>query len=111
MHLHADVKVYINGQQINFSQSKYQLRNSFVHFEDGNGEVAHVHAAGLTVGYMLKSLGIDFNSNCIIVESESYCSEKDKKLKFYINNKINKEFDKYIIKDVDKILVSYGNES
>jgi len=110
-HLHSDVKVYINGQAIDFSQRKYQLASSFIHFEEGIGDVIHTHATGLTIGHMFKSLSMDFNNNCIIFESKSYCDENDKKLKFYVNGQPNKEFDNYIIKDLNKILVSYGNEN
>ena len=110
-HLHADVKVYINGQQIDFSQRKYQLQNSFIHFEDGIGDIIHTHATGLTIGHMLKSLGIDFDNNCIVVEGQSYCNEGNKKLKFYVNRQLNNQFDNYVIKNLDKYLIFYGDES
>ena len=66
-HLHADVKVYINGQSIDFSQRKYQLASSFLHFEEGIGDVIHTHATGLTIGHMFRSLGMDFSNNCLVV--------------------------------------------
>jgi|SRR3989338_1314729 len=110
-HLHADIKVYINGKAIDFSQPRYQLQSSFVHFEDRLGDVFHIHASGLTVGQMLKSVEIDFNSNCLVVESQSYCNEKDKKLKFYVNGQPSSEFGDRVIGDIDKYLVSYGNEN
>ena len=109
-HLHADVKVYINGQSIDFSQRKYQLASSFIHFEEGVGDVIHTHATGLTIGYMFKSLGVDFNNNCIVFEKENYCNDNDRKLKFYVNGQLNNEFYSYVIKDLNKILISYGNE-
>ncbi len=110
-HLHADVKVYINGQAIDFSQQKYQLKNSFIHFEEGIGDVIHTHATGLTIGHMLKSVGISFNNNCIVVDGKNYCNEDGKKLKFYVNGQQYSEFDNYIIKDLDKYLISYGSEN
>lgn len=110
-HLHADVKVYINGQALDFSQRKYQLTNSFIHFEEGIGDVIHTHATGLTIGHMFKSVGIDFSNNCMIFEGKSYCNENDKKLKFYVNGQLNTEFDNRVIHDLDKYLISYGNEN
>ena len=109
-HLHADVKVYINGNALDFSQKKYQLTTSFIHFEDGIGDVIHTHATDLTVGHMFKSVGIDFNNNCIVVERQSYCNDGNKKLKFYVNGHLNNEFDNRIIQDLDKYLISYGDE-
>mgnify|MGYP001564186593 CR=1 FL=1 len=110
-HQHADVKVYLNGQAIDFSQSKYQLAARFIHFEEGVGDVIHTHATGLTMGHLFKSLDGDFNNNCVVLENRNYCNENNKKLRFYVNGKQNNEYDNYEIKDLDKILVSYGAES
>lgn len=110
-HIHSDVKVYINGQSIDFSQRKYQLATSFIHFEDGLGDVVHVHATGMTIGHLFRSLGMDFNNNCAVIEGKNYCNEDNMKLKFYVNGQPNKEFDNYVIKDLNKILISYGNEN
>ncbi|MBI3027027.1 hypothetical protein HYY70_02845 [Candidatus Woesearchaeota archaeon] len=110
-HLHADIKVYINGQAIDFSQSKYQLKNSLIHFEDKIGDVAHTHATGLTLGHLFKSIGIYFNNECINIEGKNYCNENSKRLKFYVNGKINNEFDNRLIADLDKYLISYGDEN
>ncbi len=110
-HLHADVKVYINRQAIDFSQQKYQLKNSFIHFEEGIGDVIHTHAKGLTVGHMFKSIGINFNNNCIVVEGQDYCNQDGIKLKFYVNGQLNNEFDNYVIKNLDKYLISYGSDN
>ena len=111
VHHHADVKVYINNNAIDFSQRKYQITTSFIHFEDGLGDVIHLHAPGLTIGHLLNSVGIKFNSDCMFIEGQSYCSDKDKKIKFYVNGRPNKEFYSYAMKDLDKILISYGSET
>lgn len=110
-HLHADVKVYINGVQVDFSQQKYQLKNSFIHFEDGRGDVIHTHATGLTVGHMFNSLGMNLNNNCIVADKKSYCNNGNSKLKFYVNGQLNNEFDNKVIKNLDRYLISYGNEN
>ncbi|HLC61361.1 MAG TPA: hypothetical protein VJJ52_08110 [Candidatus Nanoarchaeia archaeon] len=110
-HIHADIKVYINGQSIDFSQKKYQLATSYIHFEDGLGDVAHIHATGLNIGHFFKSLNGDFNDNCLTFERQTYCNDTSKRLKFYVNGKPNAEFGYYVLTDLDKILVSYGNEN
>ena len=109
-HIHADIKVYINGNAIDFSQKKYQLNARFIHFEDRLGDVVHVHATGMTLGHLFKSIGMDFSSNCI-VEGQSYCNDADKTLKFYVNGQQSNEFGNRIIKDLDKYLISYGSEN
>ncbi|HLC62192.1 MAG TPA: hypothetical protein VJI52_04205 [Candidatus Nanoarchaeia archaeon] len=110
-HIHADIKVYINGKSIDFSQKKYQLATSYIHFEDGVGDVMHIHATGLAMRHLLKSLNGDFNNNCLALESQTSCSDGNKKLKFYVNGKQNNEFGYYVIQDLDKLLVSYGAEN
>lgn len=110
-HLHADVKVYINGKAIDFSQRKYQIASKFIHFEEGIGDVIHTHATGLTIGHMFKSVGIDINNNCIKFEGVNYCNDGSKTLKFYVNGNKNYEFDNKLINDIDKYLISYGNEN
>lgn len=111
VHNHADVKVYINGKSIDFSQKKYQITTSFIHFEDGLGDVVHLHAPGLTIGHLLNSIKFGFTGDCIIIDGGNYCNDKTKKLKFYVNGQSNKEFYNYAIKDLDKILISYGSEN
>ena len=110
-HLHADVKVYINGRTIDFSQKKYQLAAGFIHFEDGIGDVIHTHATGIALGHLFKSLGGDFNNNCIVLDSQGNCNSDDKTLKFYVNGQKSNEFGSRVIKNLDKYLISYGNEN
>src|SRR3989344_3079946 len=128
-HLHADVKVYIDGKQVDFSQRKYQLTTSFIHFEENIGDVIHTHASGLTISHMLNSLGMELNKNCLTMEEDRYCNDGNKtpenqefsgsknserifrKLKFYVNGKSSDEFGNHVIKNLDKYLVSYGDES
>ena len=87
----------------------YQLRDKSVHVEDGIGEKVHIHKDGVTIGYFFETLGIEFNKTCIIIPIEgSYCKISDKKLSFYVNGIENDEFENYEIRNLDKILVSYG---
>lgn len=111
VHLHADVKVYTDGKAIDFSQKKYQLAARFIHFEDGIGDVIHIHATGLTLSHLFKSLGGELSSNCLVLEGKSNCNDGDKKLKLYVNGQPSTEFDNRVIKDLDKYLISYGSEN
>ncbi|MBI4009728.1 MAG: MoaD/ThiS family protein [Candidatus Aenigmarchaeota archaeon] len=113
-HIHQDFKVYVSGNAIDFSLGKYQKPhlNAHVHLEGGDGDLIHVHATGVTMEFFLKSLGIKFEKDCLTMDTgDKYCNEGDKALKFYVNSKPSSEWEKYVLKDGDKILVSYGNES
>lgn len=109
-HQHADMKVYINGKAIDFSQKKYQLASRFIHFEEGVGDVIHIHATGLTIGHLFKSLGGEISNDCMTIDKQTYCNEGDKTLKFYVNGQKSNEFSSHIIKDLNKYLISYGND-
>src|SRR3989338_2351159 len=110
-HTHQDFKMYVNGQMVDFSQQKYQLRSNLVHFEESNGNVIHTHATGMTVGYMLGTLNIEMTSECLSIDGVRYCNNGNSKLKMYVNSQPSSEFGSYLMKDLDKILVSYGNET
>ncbi len=109
-HVHADVKVYIDGRAIDFSQSRYQLRSNYVHFEERDGDVIHIHATGVRIGFMMQTLGIKFNQTCVVTD-RTYCKNGEKTLKFLVNGEQNAEWELYVMRSMDKILLSYGNET
>ncbi len=112
VHTHQDFRVYIDGKAIDFSQPRYQVRSQYVHVEDSDGDLLHTHATGVTFGMFLKSVGFTFNSTCLIADTgEGGCNSDGKKVKFYVNGGQNSQFDKYLIRTNDKILISYGNET
>ena len=111
-HQHAVFKVFIEEKQINFSENKYMVRSQYVHIEGGDGETIHKHATGVTIGYFLKTLNFDFDKNCIKTDSgENLCNDNGNTLKFYINGIKSREYDGHEIKDGEKYLITYGNES
>ncbi len=109
-HLHADFAIYINNKKIDLSQQKYQVRAQHVHVEDGM-EVIHIHAKGIRLGHFLSSIGFKLTGDCITTDTGNFCTDGKSSLKFYVNGKRNNDFESYEIKDMDKILISYGNES
>ncbi len=112
-HIHQDFKVYLNGKNsIDFSQRKYQVRVPYVHVEDNDGDIIHVHATGVRLGMFFDSLGMQLTKECFKADDgTSYCNGNGKTLKFYVNNVSNTEFGNYLLHDLDKILVSYGSEN
>lgn len=111
-HTHSEFMVYIDGKQIDFGATMYQLRAKSVHVEDGIGERIHVHKEGITMGDFLQTLNINFNSTCILSAMEgTYCTNKNKKLVFYVNDEKNTDYENYVINEGDKILLSYGTDN
>lgn len=111
-HEHVDFKVYVEGVPTNFALPKYQLKAQYVHVEGGVGGVIHKHATGVTFRDFLKTTNIDVNTQCIKMDDgKSYCNEDGKTLKFYLNGKLSDKIETYELHDLDKALVSYGNET
>ncbi|MFN6992144.1 MAG: hypothetical protein ACK4MM_05435 [Fervidobacterium sp.] len=118
-HEHADFKVYLNGNWIDFSQPKYFVRSPYIHVEGGPGvgQVLHIHATGVTLDTFFKSVGIQFSKDCFVDDNGNrYCNNGTHTLKFYVkkpngNWEENDQFEKYKPVELDKILITYGNES
>lgn len=116
-HIHADFKVYIDGKSINFANRNYYMKSSFIHLDDNQNKedasgVLHMHATGVPLWIFFKSIGMDFNKDCITLENkENFCNSGNKKLRFFVNGKENNEFKNYVFNDLDNILISYGNEN
>ncbi len=106
-HIHAHLKIYVNNKALDLSTSNYQLKSEFVHLEDGIGELIHIHATGITLEQFFYTLGINQSESCITVDKE-YCNDGKNKLLYFINNQQTTKIN-YIIKDHDKILVTYGD--
>ncbi|MBI2664644.1 TlpA family protein disulfide reductase [Candidatus Woesearchaeota archaeon] len=71
-HEHANISVTLGGSKVDFADSKYQLRSSFVHFEDSDGKEVHVHAKGVTLKYLFETFGWEAGE-CIVTDFGSYC--------------------------------------
>ena len=123
-HIHADWKIYLNGQSLSFEGKDHMGRmranlpvSSFVHVDSGapapekTGDVLHMHATGVPLWIFFESLGMKFNNECLILDTgETYCNDPVRTLKFYVNGHPNKDYESYVFNDLDKILISYGDE-
>lgn len=71
-HEHGVMEVTILGEQVDFSQSQYQVADGDFHFENGNGRVWHSHANGVTIEYALATLGIEVNESAVTFDGTTY---------------------------------------
>ncbi|MBI4399237.1 hypothetical protein HY570_00670 [Candidatus Micrarchaeota archaeon] len=116
-HVHADLRVVLDGQTLNLSQGKYMstssnIRSSFVHLHNYHGNIIHVHASGVTLGYFLKSINLELSNDCFKTdENQLYCNNGTKSLAVYVNGKVENNPRNYVIKDLDRILIYYGEAS
>lgn len=116
VHNHADLKVYINNVPFNFAQEKYmsgkeQALNNFMHFHDMDGEVVHQHMSTIKLKDFFSSLGMQLGNDCFVTdEGKRYCNEGDKTLKMFVNGTRQNDIETYEFKDLDRILITYGND-
>ena len=131
-HIHADWKIYINSGPLDNKffaplamdmSGKSTITSSFIHVDksrgdDGDpslektGDVIHMHATGVPLWIFFDSVGMEFNKDCLsLPTSERFCNNGKKTLKFYVNGQPNGQYEKYVFSDLDKILISYGDET
>ncbi len=113
-HEHAAFLVNVNGQNIDFSQPKYQVQSDYIHVENGDGSTLHRHATNVTFADFLKSvkMDIDKKNNCLIfTNGTEYCDDNNNKLTTFINGNSTKSISDYVLNNNDRLLVIYGNET
>lgn len=114
-HEHIDFAVFLDGVRYNFSQERFMSGDvelsEIVHLHDMKGNIIHKHAKGITLGYFFGTLGMKFNSTCFVVDGAEYCSNEGSTLRMFVNGKQNYDFDNYKLNDLDRILITYGDET
>ena len=113
-HIHADFKVYIEGEEIDFNQEKYFVKSAFVHVEpelnsEKTGKILHIHAKGIPLWLFFESLGMKFDSDCFKMDNKQFCNNENNRLRLFVNGMENYEFENYVPKNLDKILIIYGD--
>ena len=111
-HVHASLLVRIFGDKFDFSVPSYQIKSSWIHFEESDGTTIHRHASGVTLGFLFDSLNIGIDNECYIFpDGRQFCTNEDYSLKYYINHQLVKNISDYIFEDGDRILISFGSET
>ena len=111
-HEHASLLVRIFGDKFDFDSPAYQIKSSWIHFEDSDGTTIHRHSSGVTLGYLFANLGIGIDSECYkFPDGRQFCTNEDYSLKYYINHQIVDDISDYVIQEGDRILITFGNET
>jgi len=111
-HEHASLLVRIFGDKFDFSATTYQIKNSWIHFEESDGNTIHRHSSGVTLDYLFETLSIAIDEDCYIFgDGRQFCTNEDYSLKYFINGDSVNNINDYVIQDDDRILISYGSET
>ena len=111
-HVHASILVRIFGDKFDFSVPTYQIKSSWIHFEESDGTTVHRHSSGVELGYLFDTINIGIDNKCYIFpDGRQFCTNEDYSLKYYINHqRVNDVYD-YVFEDGDRILITYGSET
>ena len=111
-HEHASLLVRIFNDKFDFAVPSYQIKSSWIHFEESDGTTIHRHASGVTLDYLFNSLNIGIDSECYsFPDGRQFCTNEDYSLKYYLNHQLVDDINDYVIQDDDRILITFGNET
>ena len=111
-HEHASLLVRIFGDKFDFDSPAYQIKNSWIHFEDSDGTTIHRHSSGVTLDYLFANIGIGIDNECYkFPDGRQFCTNEDYSLKYFINHEPVKDINDYVLEDGDRILITYGSET
>lgn len=109
-HDHLYMKMELLNRSINFSRDRFQLQSDFVHFENRNGEILHVHATGVSLKYALATLGFEANRSCITFNT-TLCSNSTHVFKVWNDGEPIDSLATYELGQDDNILLWYGHRN
>ena len=90
----------------------YQIKSSWIHFEDQDGDTVHRHSSGVELEFLFNSLNIGLSEKCFIfADGRQFCTNDDYSLKYFVNHKPVSDIRGYVIQEDDRILISYGDET
>lgn len=112
IHWHPNLKIEINGRM--------EVIPSNIGISGGIHEPLHTHASDGVMHYEVSNPTPEnmplsnffriwrkqFNSNCIF----DYCNGEDGVVRMFVNGEENKDFENYIPKDDDEILITFSSE-
>jgi len=109
-HIHAGILVKIFGDEFDFLAPAYQLKSSWINFEERDGATIHSHATGVELEYLFNSLSIGLDDQCFVFpDGKHFCTNNNYSLKYFINAEPVSDIRDYIIQDNDRILITFGN--
>ena len=111
-HEHASLLVRIFGDKFDFNSPAYQIKSSWIHFEDSDGTTIHRHSSGVTLDYLFANIGINIDNECYkFPDGRQFCTNEDYSLKYFINHEPVKDINDYVLEEGDRILITYGSET
>ena len=110
-HIHASMLTKIFGDKFDYATPNYQVKTSWIHFENQDGDTIHRHSTGVDLEFLFNSMNIALDDKCFVFpDGRQFCTNNDYTLQFYINQQKVEDIRKYIVQEDDRILITYGND-
>lgn len=107
----AGFAIFTNGTFRIFTDPKYHQQSKEIFITAVNPNIVYVKKDA-TWDDFFQTLPMKLTRDCLTTGTgQTFCSEGNNKLRFYINGTENKDALTQKIRSGDKLLVSYGNES
>lgn len=108
--LKAAFGIFTNSTFRIFSDPRYLNQSDEVFMDEAS--VVTVKKEGITWNDFFKTLPMELTKDCLTTGTgQVFCSSNDEKLRFFVNGKEDPEALNKIIKEDDRLLVSFGNKS
>ena len=118
-HVHADIALDVEGRPYPFGLKQFQSEEGHVlssvahlHMHDGLGSVIHIHAADVTYGYFLWTLGFDIRRGCMSFPStpgdpapRARCDGPQGRWTVLVNGKPELNIRDRVVQDLDSVLM------
>lgn len=107
----AGFTIYTNGTFRIFTAVMYHNLSEDVFIQAGNPNIVHVKKVGTTWNDFFKTLPFKLTKDCLITGTkQTFCTNENGALKFYLNGKREDDLLSKEIQDRDRALITYGNE-
>jgi hypothetical protein len=110
LHWHSELRILVKGKQQDIPANiGIGLVHNPIHTHEGGGTIHLEFQRGLvTIGDLrlrqfFKAWGRRFDRDCIF----EYCNGPEGAVRMFVNGKENQEFEHYVMKDGDKIEITY----
>lgn len=108
----AKFAIYTNNTFRVFTAAKYHNRSPDAYIQAVSPNTVIVTKVGITWGDFFKTIHLNINKECLTTGTgETFCNNQNSQLKFYLNDKIQKNLLEMEISPNDKILITYGDEA
>lgn len=107
----ASFLIYTNGTQRVFTDTRYHNLSKDIYLESINPHIVHVKKPGLTWNDFFKTLPMSVTQDCLVTGTQqTFCSNKNETLHFYINGKKTVTILEEKINPYDQLLITYGKK-